>query len=61
MPEKPQYTCEKHGDISCAVITTVAFDRDTGDIVDEFVGCGKCYVEFMRANICVAIPVVEEG
>ena len=56
-PMKQQYTCEKHGEIAAAVITILGYDRETGETADEFVGCVRCYVEFLRENICTAIPV----
>lgn len=55
-PMKQQYTCEKHGDIGAAVLAIMGYDRETGEIVDQFVGCVRCYVDFMRTNICTANP-----
>lgn len=56
-PMKQQYVCEVHGDIAAAVMTVLGYDRETGDTVDEFVGCVRCYVEFLRENVTVAKPV----
>ncbi len=61
-PMKTQYNCEKHGEIGGAVISIMGYDRETGEIIDEFAGCARCYVAFLRENVCVATPIkVPEG